>query len=110
VSLSDNDVRITATPLVSGDAVALRLLRRDQIVRPIEELGFSESAFAKIKEMLKRDEGMVLVGGPAGAGKTTTLYSLTKAMDNGHRNIVTIEDPVEYLVPEFLQLQVDVRH
>jgi type II secretory ATPase GspE/PulE/Tfp pilus assembly ATPase PilB-like protein len=110
VSLSDYDVRVTSTPVVAGAAVALRLLRRDQIIRPLDTLGFSEESFVKIDELLKMGEGMVLVSGPSGSGKTTTLYSLVKALDDGHRNIVTIEDPVEYLVPEFLQLQVDPKH
>jgi type II secretory ATPase GspE/PulE/Tfp pilus assembly ATPase PilB-like protein len=110
VTFSDWDVRITTTPVVSGEAIALRLLHRDQIIRPIESLAFAVDGSAPLRDLLSSGEGIVLLAGPAGVGKTTTAYSLVHALDDGHLNIVTIEDPVEYLVPEFVQLQVDPKH
>jgi type II secretory ATPase GspE/PulE/Tfp pilus assembly ATPase PilB-like protein len=109
-SLSDYDVRITATPAASGRTVALRLLRRDQLIRPLETLGLAEGPFQEIARLKGSGEGVVLVSGPSGSGKSTTLYSLLHALDDGGRKIVTIEDPVEYLVPAFVQLQVDLKH
>jgi len=110
VDLYEYDVRITTVPVASGEAVALRLLGRDQIIRPVSSLGFSEAVIERVRDVLRSAEGMVLVSGPSGAGKTTTLYSLVHELDDGHRNIVTIEDPVEYLMPQFLQIEVDPRH
>lgn len=110
IGLSEYDVRITTTPVALGEAVALRLLHRDQIIRPLATLGLSNAGLEQINEALRSGEGLVLVIGPSGAGKTTTLYSLVHHLDDGHRNIMTIEDPVEYLVPQFLQIPVDLRH
>lgn len=110
IGLSEHDVRITTTPVAGGKAVALRLLRRNQIIRPLETLGLAEQSFAEMRRLIGPGEGVVLIAGPSGAGKSTTLYSLVHALDDGQRNIVTIEEPVEYLVPAFLQLQVDPKH
>jgi type II secretory ATPase GspE/PulE/Tfp pilus assembly ATPase PilB-like protein len=110
VDFYEYDVRITTVPVAGGEAVALRLLSRDQIIRPLTELGLSDSGVARVREMVGGAEGLVLVSGPSGAGKTTTLYSLIHDLDDGRRNIVTIEDPVEYFVPQFLQIEVDPRH
>lgn len=110
VSLSHYDARITTTPVVNGEAVALRLLRREQVIRPLETLGFTADALENIRELMRLGEGIVLVSGPTGTGKTTTLYSLVHHLDDGHRRVVTIEDPVEFLIPGFLQIQVDPKH
>jgi type II secretory ATPase GspE/PulE/Tfp pilus assembly ATPase PilB-like protein len=110
VDLHEHDVRITTVPVAGGEAVALRLLSRDQIIRPFTELGLSEAGVRSLREMMGCGEGLILVAGPSGAGKTTTLYSLLHDLDDGRRNIVTIEDPVEYLVPQFLQVEIDTRH
>ncbi|WP_442505221.1 GspE/PulE family protein [Novipirellula sp. SH528] len=109
-SISHYDVRITATPVINGEAVSLRLLRRDQIIRSLDSLGLATADLHDLRQRMGVGEGMILVGGPAGSGKTTTLYSLVYHLDNGRRNIVTIEDPVEYFVPGFSQIQVDTRH
>lgn len=110
VALSNYDVRITSTPVAGGKAIALRLLRREQIIRPLDTLGLAERPFAEIGRLIGPGEGVVLIAGPTGTGKSTTLYSLVHALDDGRRNIVTIEDPVEYFVPAFLQLPVDPKH
>ena len=107
---ADYDVRITVTPVLGGDAVALRVLHRNHLLRPLESLGLSEDRIDQFRSLLHFNEGLVLVTGPSGSGKTTTLYSLVHALDNGHRSIVTIEDPVEYRLPGFAQIEVDRRH
>jgi general secretion pathway protein E len=110
MALSDYEVRFTSTPVSGGEAHALRLLHHRRLLRPLASLGLSDGALASVRELLQLGEGIVLVTGPTGAGKTTTVYSMVHALDNGHRNIVTIEDPVECRVPSFLQMEVDPRH
>ena len=108
--LTEYNVRMTVTPVAGGDAVALRILHRNQILRPLDTLGLSSDRLQQFETLLGFNEGLVLVTGPSGAGKTTTLYSLVHALDDGHRNIVSIEDPIEYRLPGFVQMEVDHRH
>jgi len=109
-TLRDYEVRITAAPVLDGEAISLRVLSRHRLMRPTEELGLSPEGQARIEQILQHGEGLVLVTGPTGSGKTTTLYSMLHALDDGTRNIVSIEDPVEYNIPTFRQLPVDLRH
>ncbi|MEX0679199.1 MAG: ATPase, T2SS/T4P/T4SS family, partial [Pirellulales bacterium] len=110
--LDGYEVRITTVPAVGGQSVALRLLNRDRLLRPLASLGLTEVSRKRIEEMLRESggEGVVLVTGPANSGKTTTAYSMIHALDDGHRNIVTIEDPPEYHIPSFRQLAADRKH
>ncbi len=110
VSLSDHEARITTAHVTGGEAVAIRLQNRRQLVRPLEELGLCHRSLAHVQDLLQHGEGVVLVTGPTGSGKTTTVYSLVCALDNGQRNIVSIEDPVEFSIPSILQMEVDERH
>jgi type II secretory ATPase GspE/PulE/Tfp pilus assembly ATPase PilB-like protein len=102
--------RVTVVPVAGGEAVAVRLLHRDRLVRPLDALGFSSEQREQVHKLLNSSEGIVLVSGPTGSGKTTTLYSLLHGLDDGHRNIVTIEDPIEFRIPAFLQIEVDEKH
>jgi type IV pilus assembly protein PilB len=104
------EVRLTRVPVIGGESVALRLLAYEHLLRPLDGLGVAEESRARLHEMLRLGEGVVLVTGPAGSGKTTTAYSMAHAMDDGHRNVVTMEDPVEYRIPSFRQMSVDARH
>ena len=104
------EARLTRVPVVGGESIAVRLFSASHLFRPLKELGLSAQTARQFEDMLKRGEGIVLVTGPAGAGKSTTAYSMIHALDNGERNIVTIEDPVEYHVPGFRQMSVDLRH
>lgn len=90
--------------------MALRLLRRNQIIRPLDALGLTPRGLERVHRLLTYGEGIVLVSGRTGAGKTTTLYSLIHALSDGHRNIVTIENPIEYRVPGFVQMEADPKH
>jgi type II secretory ATPase GspE/PulE/Tfp pilus assembly ATPase PilB-like protein/nucleotide-binding universal stress UspA family protein len=109
-SLGRYEIRITTVPVIGGEAIALRLLSRQRILRPLDSLGLVAEPLVWLHDMLRLGEGVVLVTGPAGSGKTTTAYSMIHALDNGRRNIVTIEDPVEYQIGGFRQMSVALRH
>ena len=104
------EVRLTSAPVIDGETIALRLLNYENVLRPLESLGLADESLARLQTMLRQGEGVVLVTGPTGSGKTTTAYSMAHAMDDGHRNFVTIEDPVEYHIANFRQMSVDPRH
>lgn len=104
------EVRITKVPVVGGESVALRLLDRGQLLRSLDSLGLTAEPLGWLRQMLRLGEGVVLVTGPAGSGKTTTAYSMVYTLADGHRNIVTMEDPVEYQLPGLRQMAVDPRH
>jgi type II secretory ATPase GspE/PulE/Tfp pilus assembly ATPase PilB-like protein len=108
----DCQVRTTMSPVAGGESACLRLQARDTMLRPLADLGLTAATQTAITEMLHRSEGIVLVTGPTGAGKTTTVYSMLRALEPGeqHRNIVTIEDPVEFNVPFLRQMSVDEAH
>ena len=90
------DFRVSILPSSLGEKVALRILDKSQATLNIEKLGFSEDAVSKLKKVSRIPHGMILVCGPTGSGKTTTLYSILKFVDQPDKNIVTVEDPVEY--------------
>ena len=106
-ALSDVQVRVTATRVSGGEAMMLRVRERDSLIRPLRDLGFSAPALSSVEQMLARRSGLVIVAGPAGAGKTTTLYSMMAALDDGEKNLVTLEDPIAYEVPSYRQMAVD---
>lgn len=90
------DFRVSILPSSLGEKVALRILDKSQATLDIEKLGFNEDFVSKVKKVAKLPHGMMLVCGPTGSGKTTTLYSILKYVDSPEKNIVTVEDPVEY--------------
>jgi type II secretory ATPase GspE/PulE/Tfp pilus assembly ATPase PilB-like protein len=104
------EVRITTAPVPRGQAIALRVIDRDKLHRPLNELGLSPGSFSAAYRMLHRGSGLVLITGPTGAGKTTTAYSMLKVLVSEQQTIMSIEDPVELLVPFIRQLNVDERH
>ncbi|MDB5389507.1 MAG: hypothetical protein JWM11_5153, partial [Planctomycetaceae bacterium] len=104
------EVRVTIVPACDGDAVAMRLLKHDTLPKPLSMLGMSASTHAAIEQMLQHHGGLVLVTGPTGSGKTTTVYAMLQQLGTGDRNIVSIEDPVEYRVAGIRQLSVNARH
>jgi len=109
-TMADTEVRITTIPVAGGDAVALRLLKHEASPPSLNELGFSSQAMEAVNGMLHHGEGIVLVTGPTGSGKTTTVHAMLRMLDNGTRNLMSIEDPVEYRVPSIRQMSVDVKH
>ena len=90
------DFRVSTIPTVHGENIVLRVLDRQKGIVPIEELGLEEDILHLLKLMVARPEGLLLVTGPTGSGKTTTLYSLLNHLNTETVNIMTLEDPVEY--------------
>jgi type II secretory ATPase GspE/PulE/Tfp pilus assembly ATPase PilB-like protein len=100
------DLRISILPTEFGETVDIRLLNNFQINQPPEKLGFSESDLEIINKVLNKQNGIILVTGPTGSGKTTTLYSFLQKLKTPDRKIITIEDPIEYQLENITQLQV----
>jgi type IV pilus assembly protein PilB len=90
------DFRVSVLPSSLGEKVAIRVLDKSQALLDIEKLGFSQEVIAKLKKIAKLPHGMILVCGPTGSGKTTTLYTILKFVDSPQKNLVTVEDPVEF--------------
>lgn len=103
------DIRVGTVSTVYGEIAALRLLDKSRAVMTLSDLGFLPQSLATHEEMLKVPYGMLLVSGPTGAGKTTTLYASVNCLDCAGRNIITIEDPVEYRFQDINQIQVNPR-
>ncbi len=100
------DFRVSALPTTFGQKFVLRLLDKGNLSIGLDKLGFSEQPLARFKEAIAQPFGMILVTGPTGSGKSTTLYSVLNQLNTPDRNIITIEDPVEYQVGGISQLQV----
>jgi type II secretory ATPase GspE/PulE/Tfp pilus assembly ATPase PilB-like protein len=103
------DVRVGTTPTVYGEMAALRLLYKSRAMMTLPELGFAHDSMVIFEKMLKVPFGMILVSGPTGAGKTTTLYASVNCLDNIGRNIITIEDPPEYHFKNINQIPVNIK-
>jgi len=102
----DVDLRISTLPTVHGEKIAIRILDRDKYYMKLENLGFSPESLLEYRKIINYPYGMILVSGPTGSGKTTTLYSTLQDLDITGKNIVTIEDPVEYILEGINQVQV----
>jgi general secretion pathway protein E len=100
------DIRVSVVPVADGERVVLRLLNRADACLPLRSLGMDEATLESFQRLLRAPNGMVVVSGPTGSGKTTTLYSALGGLDAARRNILTIEDPVEYRLPDIGQIQV----
>lgn len=101
------DVRVSTLPTASGERVVLRLLDKQAGRLELEKLGMAPGALAALKEMVRRPHGIVLVTGPTGSGKTTTLYAALSTLDTQSANVMTVEDPIEYHLPGIGQTQVN---
>lgn len=99
------DVRVASTPITHGEKLVLRLLDRTGLIVNMDALGVPPKDIEKFKVILKQPYGMILVTGPTGSGKTTTLYSALNFINSPDKNIVTIEDPVEYQISGINQIQ-----
>ncbi len=103
------DIRVGIIATVYGEMATLRLLDKSKAIMSLSELGFLPGSLSKYEEILKVPYGMILVSGPTGAGKTTTLYASVNCLDHTGQNIITIEDPVEYRFQSINQIQVNPR-
>lgn len=101
------DIRVSTMPHIHGEAAVLRLLSRDLAVSGLNELGFSPDIEAALESLFGAADGLILVTGPTGSGKSTTLHAALKQLIRPDLNVVTIEDPVEYRVEGAAQIQVD---
>ena len=100
------DLRVSIIPTNNGQSAVLRLLDKDNIKVGVRQLGFSEDTFEKFSNLIKRPNGILLVTGPTGSGKTTTLYAAINSLNRPDRKIITAEDPVEYYLPGINQVEV----
>ena len=103
------DVRVATAPTVSGETATLRLLDKSLATLGLSELGMLPDSLERYESMLKVPYGMILISGPTGAGKTTTLYAAINSLDTQGRNIITIEDPAEYRFQDINQIQVNTQ-
>lgn len=99
--------RVSIIPILDGEKVVMRVLNEKNELLSLKDLGFNESYFKKVTNAIKKPHGMILVCGPTGSGKTTTLYTILNQINNPEINITTIEDPIEYRLPHINQTQVN---
>jgi general secretion pathway protein E len=107
VGRKDVDVRVSTMPTLNGEKAVLRILDRSKNILPLGDLGLENAAVAVITRMIAAPHGIILVTGPTGSGKTTTLYAALRELIKESRNIMTVEDPVEYHLPGVNQVQVN---
>ena len=101
-----SDIRVATYPTVTGEKIVLRLFNQTA-VKSLTELLFPDEACAELKRFLRQNSGLLLLTGPAGSGKTTTIYACLRALaESGERHIITIEDPVEQIVPGVMQTEI----
>jgi type IV pilus assembly protein PilB len=100
------DFRVNVLPTAMGEKIVLRVLDKNQDMADIDKLGFEPESLMKLKECCEKPHGLILACGPTGSGKTTTLYAILKYIDSPGRNIVTVEDPVEFQIKGFNQVNI----
>ncbi|ATC56489.1 MULTISPECIES: GspE/PulE family protein [Vibrio] len=101
------DIRMSTMPVQYGESVVMRLLNQSSGVRKLEESGIPDGILQRLRHQLKRPHGMILVTGPTGSGKTTTLYGALSELNVPGKKIITAEDPVEYRLPRISQVQIN---
>jgi type IV pilus assembly protein PilB len=103
------DIRVATLPTVDGEKIAMRLLDKSKTAPTLEELGLEEAMRGDLHEIINKPGGALLVTGPTGSGKSTTLYSALTQISRPEINIVTVEDPVEYRLPGISQMQINIK-
>jgi type IV pilus assembly protein PilB len=101
------EIRVSTFPTIYGENVVLRILDQTSTLFKLEDLGFSEEVLNHFKQLVRKSSGIILVTGPTGSGKTTTLYALLNMINSKEKNIITIEDPVEYRLALIRQTQIN---
>jgi type IV pilus assembly protein PilB len=99
------DFRLAVTPTIHGEKIVLRILDKSAIILGLDHLGINSGNLRVLKEVIQKPNGIILISGPTGSGKTTTLYSALAAINTGEQNITTAEDPVEYEIDGITQIQ-----
>jgi type IV pilus assembly protein PilB len=105
----DVDFRLSTFPTIYGENVAIRVLDKSAIILSLSQLGFLMETLERFEALITRPNGIILVTGPTGCGKTTTLYGVLRTIDAVQRNVITLEDPVEYRITRVRQSQIDVK-
>ncbi len=105
--LSNYDFRISFMPTINGESIVIRILEKDFDRFYLDKIGFSDSSLSLIKEKITMTQGLILVTGPTGSGKTTTLYSIIKELKDTNKKIITVEDPVEYKIDNITQISLN---
>ena len=100
------DIRVSVLPTIYGEKIVMRLLDLDNTLDDIDKLGFTPENLSKFQQMIEKPIGIVLITGPTGSGKTSTLYAALNRLNRETVNIITIEDPVEYQIPGIIQVEV----
>ncbi len=109
IGIREVDIRVATISAAYGERATLRILDKSLPLLSLDNLGFSPDALRKFQAMLKSPYGMILVGGPTGSGKTTTLYASISSLNRSERNVMTIEDPIEYRFVDINQTQVNLK-
>jgi general secretion pathway protein E len=109
VGEKDVDIRVSVVPIAYGERIVLRLLDKTSVLLGLEEIGMAAATYGKYSRLIKRSNGIILVTGPTGSGKTTTLYGTLNKINAPELNIITIEDPIEYQLSGIGQIQVNPR-
>ena len=100
------DFRVSTFPSYHGEKVVIRILDREQGFIPLDQIGLTERNLGIVRQAIQRPNGLVLIAGPTGSGKSTTLYSMLTELDREHKNVLSLEDPIEYFVEGIIQSQV----
>ena len=100
------DFRISTHPTIFGENVAIRILQKNKHLRSLNELGFTKDTIDLLKKTIEKPSGLIIICGPTGSGKTTTLYTLCSLLDSNRLNIMTLEDPVEYQLKNIKQTEI----
>src|SRR5437867_2513914 len=103
------DLRLATLPTVYGEKIVIRILDKSSVLLKLEELGFQDTSFKRFQEAFTKPYGALLVTGPTGSGKSTTLYATLNILNKPNKNIITVEDPVEYRLSGINQMQMNVR-
>ena len=103
---TDYDLRVSAVPTPYGESIAIRILSRDSELCTLDRLGFDEEHIRTLRELIKKPHGIILITGPTGSGKSTTLYAALSEINSVDKKIITIEDPIEYRIAGVMQIQV----
>jgi type II secretory ATPase GspE/PulE/Tfp pilus assembly ATPase PilB-like protein/CheY-like chemotaxis protein len=102
------DLRVSTVPTRESEKAVIRVLRSDT-AKKLDDMGMADNELSRIRQLLSHHEGIVVVTGPTGSGKTTTLYAALKEIASGEVNVITVEDPVEYELPGITQIQVETK-
>ncbi len=101
------DFRVSTMPTIEGESIVLRILKSNPLDIKLANLGFNQNSLQTIKKNIENTNGLILITGPTGSGKTTTLYSIIKELNNTNKKIITVEDPVEYKIPKVQQISIN---